>query len=63
MKIFEFATYEEGIFLTLFGFLGIGRGGAVKPEDGDGPFTTLIIRIGKLNSIISLEWRNNANED
>ena len=63
MKIFEFSQYEDGIMITLFNFFGIGLGGALNPVDGGVPFTSIMLKIGKLNSIISLEWRNNANED
>ena len=63
MKIFEFSQYEDGIMITFFNLLGIGFGGALNPVDGGVPFTSFMIKIGKLNSIISLEWRNNANED
>ena len=62
MKLIEFSTYNNGMFLTLFSFFGIGIGGTLHPDDGEIPFTTIIIKIGKLNSIISLEWRNNAKD-
>ena len=62
MKLIEFSSYNHGMFLTFFNFFGIGIGGALNPDDGEVPFTTIIIRIGKLNSIISLEWRQNAED-
>tara|TARA_Y100000593_G_scaffold92858_1_gene185800 strand:+ start:275 stop:466 length:192 start_codon:yes stop_codon:yes gene_type:complete len=62
MKIFEFMQFADGFEIVLFNFFGIGIGGALHPDDGDAPFTTLILRIGKLNSIISLEWRQNADD-
>jgi hypothetical protein len=63
MKIIEYASYEEGFILQLFGFFRIGMGGEFNALDEQGPYTTLILGLWKFNLSISLEWRANVKID
>ena len=62
MKLIEYAVYEEGFILQILGLFRIGMGGELTQSE-EGPYTTLLLGLYKLNLSISLEWRANVNID
>ena len=63
MRLFESITWPEGFVAQFLGIFRFGIGGALKPDDGQGAFTTIIFGLWKLNCSVSIEWRKHAKLD
>jgi len=63
MRLFESIVWPEGAVIQFLGIFRIGLGGSIKPDDEQGPFTTLILGLWKLNCSISIEWRKHVKLD